>query len=268
VRRWLPLLAAAAVISLLVGFFVVRPQGGGRVELDGAWFVLYEDDARPYLDVAFRGKREALVSVRATLVGGSESYEFDLVDNPADGEWQCDCTSLPDLTPGIWWVSRVDATLRDGRTVQWSSPSPFAPYEGTDIPTGFFFVPAPEGPRTRIETVAVEGGTTADTALFVFPEDDLTQWIAAADDPTTTSALAVLDAPLPPGRWIVRIDGGDDAGAYVVRLGGGGEAVDGGPEVEPDGPGNPTPLLEGRTYRRSVGGDDESDWFLLEVPAP
>ena len=255
-----PLIAGIVVLLLVGGGLYVARDGGGDVVLEGAWFVLYQDDPRPYLDVEFSGGTPTEVTAWLRAPDGTE-HEFALFWNDDDGEWQCDCTSLPALDPGTWWIPRVRADV-----TTWTSPSVYDPYAGTEVDAGFFFVPAPGGERVVVRTLPVEGRPVADTLIRVFPEDDLGRWIVAADDPITTSPLAVLDAPLPPGRYVLRVDGSDDAGHYVIVRGDPGGIPPVADESEPDGPERATALVEGVAHHRSVGGGDHSDWYTLEVP--
>jgi len=283
VRRSLPGLVLVVALVGGVAWFVrgdadsgdesdEREGGvGGEIELDGAWFVVYADDPRPYLDVAFATGAVAPAAVTAHLAGPSRGYSFTLFHNPEDGEWQCDCTSLPPLEPGVWWIPRVDVTLADGAVRSWLAASAWHSYEGTDVGAGFFFVPAPgrqvfngSAFRQHIETAPVAGTPVADTAIFVFREDDLVHWVAAADDPTTTSPYAILDCYLEEGRYLVRVDGSEESGGYFIRLDEGPEYVY--DEAEPDGPDSPSRLIPGHSYHRTVGGDDRSDWFVIDVP--
>jgi hypothetical protein len=257
-----PRLALAA--SLLLGGCHPRRA---EPELDGAWFVRYADDPRPYLDVAFEG--EPPTAVRAELEGGGRTWTFDLAWNAADGEWQADCSTLPPITPGVWWIPSVEATLRGGARRRWSAPTPYDGYSPGGEPAGAFYVAAEQGDgvRVRIATDPLQGVPPADTAIFVYAEGDLSRWVAAADDPRTDSPFAVVDAWLGPGRWLVRVDGSENEGGYVVRWDGAESSRDTTPEREPDGPAGPTPMRQGTVYARRVGGGDRSDWFLIDLPA-
>lgn len=242
------------------------PSAAPSLGLDGAWFVVYADDPLPYLDVAFSDGSAVPTRVWASLrqhAPMAAERRFELTWNVQDAEWQADCSGLAKPGVGIWYLPEVQAELADGQIISWTAKDPWTSYGGTDVPPGFFFVPGPEGPRTRIVTAAVPGAAPADTAIFVFGDDDLSRWIGAADDPITTSPFAILEMPLEPGRYLVRVDGSEEAGEYAIHRGAGGDP--GPPEVEPDGPDSATSLQPGRTYVRRVGGDDLSDWFVLEV---
>ncbi len=120
---------------------------GAAIELDGAWFVLYADDPRPYLDVAFTDGSATPARAWATLTHHTPSAQerrFELHWNAEDAEWQADCSDLGPLGPSIHYIPSVEVEAKDGTRTTWTADGPWSPYAGTEVGAGFFYVPGPE----------------------------------------------------------------------------------------------------------------------------
>lgn len=258
-----------------------RTPGPARFGLDGTWFVLYEDDPLPYLDVAFTGDAGAVARATAHLAGPSgPPIAMPLNWNRADEEWQADCSGLGELAPGTWWVSRVEATGPDGASRTWQAPSQWQPYAGAEATPGFFSVADPSARRVRVELVAIPDRSRADPVLYVYRADDPQRWIAANDDRVTDSTYPAVEVTAAAGdALLIRVDGEeDDAGDYAIRVRAAPERSDH-PVVlpadaagawldrEPDGPTAPVAIEADVWVLRSLAGPrGDSDWMLVTSP--
>ncbi len=252
----------------------------GNPELDGTWFVLYEDDPKPYLDVTFAGNAGAVASASASLTGPSGVTSLPLTWNAEDSEWQADCSELGPLAPGTWWVSAVRAVDGDGVSHKWKAPSQWLPYARTGVMPGFFSVPDPSARRVRIETAQVAGRQAADPVLYVYRGGELHKWAAANDDRVTTSPYPAVEVTAAKGEpLLIRVEGeADDVGDYALRvrlapdrqdrplvLPEGSEASNLDPE--PDGPTTPVALQAGGWIVGTLAGPQgDVDWLLVTSP--
>ncbi len=272
-----------------------HPGGsGGPPALEGAWFVRYLSDPRPYLDVAFDRAADARVEgVVADLQGPGTLYsDLELTFNPEDREWQVICDFLPQpLAAGEWWISRLQVTHDGGRQTEFVADDPRGGYrwsqagEDGEGPTGDsegwlgpFFVPAAGETMAHVGTHAVAGGGELDTTLAVYDAADPTRWIAFSDDPDVEDAAAKIALPVEPGRrYLVAVDSVGEPGPYGISLSLGATPAD-----RIDVPLQTArdaadiwrwaePLIPGEPQRHEAGdGDDpgsDRDWFSFTVPA-
>jgi len=262
------------------------------VRLEGAWFVRYLSDSRPYLDVAFDPDDDPRVErVVADLTGPEATYpDLELAFNPDDREWQIVCDFLPQpLAAGNWWISRL-RVLHDGdQWVEFAAPDPRHGYHwkrtsGGPLATGEsdawqgpFHVPKQGRINAQVATFRLQDLADIDTAVSVYHPNHLDRWIAFGDDPDVEDPSAKVTLPVEPGEtYLVAVDGVGERGEYgiAVTLGGPLEAGVLAPlRTSPDAPEvarDATTLLVGVPQRHRIGdGPDpgsDRDWFRFTVP--
>ncbi len=265
--------------------------------LKGSWFVRYLSDPNPYLDVEVEAPPGVhLARVTADLSGPEKAYrDLPLKYNAKDSEWQTVCKFLPaKLAGGVWWVSRVRLSTRDGRWFEYTAAAPHGTYllasgdargathgVRTPIWIGSFYATddSSTSPVYYIHTFPTRGGTRSNPVLQVYAATDPVRWIAINDDPDVNQDYARVAMPLTPGEtYYIRVDDRyRQRGHYAVVVSrsasppapvGPGRDPD---RYEPDDDHRRArPISVGQVQVRSFSGRQgiwgDQDWLELKVP--
>ncbi len=271
---------------------------GVAPRLNNTWFVRYRSDPNAYLDVAAVAPSGTELSrVTADLTGPRKVYrDLELKHNAREREWQLICGFLPrKLAGGVWWVSRVRLTTRDGRWAEYHAGAPHETYaldhgrhrqttardKKTRIWIGSFYATAAAAARPlyHVHTFPT-GGAPSNPVLQIYAAADRQRWIAVNDDPDVNQDYASVTLPLTPGRsYYIRVDDRyGQRGHYgvVVSRSTSPPTARPAPGADPDqyepddDPGRASPLVPGKVQVRSFSGRKgiwgDQDWMLLRVP--